>query len=158
MILARAPPRRYLRGVGIRVALGVDHAGLPVKEAVRRALVGLGAEVLDMGTDSEAPCDYPDVARSVAEAVASGRAEKGVLACGSGNGMAIVANRTRGVRAALCPDAEWARLARAHNDANILVLAGRRTPPDRASEIVRVFWETPFDGGRHERRVAKIDG
>lgn len=137
--------------------MGADHAGFGVKEALKPLLRALGAEVADMGADSEAPCDYPDVAARVARAVAAGDVARGVLVCGSGVGMAIAANRFRGVRAAVCDDAEAARLARSHNDANVLCLAARRTPPERLEEVLRAFLAAPFEGGRHARRVEKMD-
>lgn len=141
----------------MRVLVGADHAGFRAKEDLKPVLAAFGADVVDLGANSDAPCDYPEIAARVARGVAAGEAPRGVLVCGSGQGMAIAANRVPGVRAALCPDVEWARLARAHNDANVLVLAARMTPPGRIAEIVRAFFETPFEGGRHARRVAAID-
>jgi len=142
------------------VALGSDHAGFEIKDAVRRALEKAGHEVLDLGAASaDCPdCDYPDYARPVAEAVAGGRAGRGVLVCGTGIGMSIVANRLPGVRAALCHDRFTAEAARRHNDANVLCLGGRVLPEGTALDLVEVFMRTPFVGGRHARRVGKIDG
>lgn len=142
----------------MRIAVGADHAGFELKESVKRLLDSLGIEYEDFGTTSAEPVDYPDVARQVARAVAEGRFERGVLVCGTGTGMAMAANKVRGIRAAPVTTAELARLSRAHNDANILAMGGRITAPEQAAEIVRSFLETPFDAGRHERRVAKIAG
>jgi ribose 5-phosphate isomerase B len=140
-----------------RVAVASDHAGYPVKRRLQAALRAAGYEVTDFGTDSEAAVDYPDMARPLARAVAGGECERGVLVCGSGIGMSISANRYRGVRAALAWSPELAELARRHNDANVLVLPGRFVDGDQAVEILERFLETGFDGGRHARRVTKID-
>jgi RpiB/LacA/LacB family sugar-phosphate isomerase len=112
--------------------------------------------VVDFGPSGDAPCDYPDYAFPVAEGVAGGSLDRGVLVCGTGIGMSIAANKVAGVRAALVADAESARLTRGHNDANVLVMAGNRTPPEAVGEIVAAFVEAPFDGGRHAARLAKI--
>jgi RpiB/LacA/LacB family sugar-phosphate isomerase len=136
--------------------LGADHAGYELKEAVRGILRENGIPVTDVGTNGAESVDYPDFARPVAEAVSSGRFPRGILVCGSGVGMSIAANRYPGVRAALCLDEETARLSRLHNDSNILVLAGRKTDPATAARIVRVWLETGFEGGRHEKRLGKI--
>ena len=143
--------------MGTRVAVGADHAGFRTKEDLKPLLEALGLEVVDLGTHTESACDYPDHARSVAGAVSTRRADWGVLVCGSGTGMAIAANRSAHVRAAVCPDAEYARLARSHNDANILCLGARLVPPERVPEIVRTFFDTPFEGGRHAARVGKLE-
>ena len=140
----------------MRIALGADHAGFELKERLKADLARQGHEVEDFGTTTSDPADYPDYAAAVARAVASGGSDRGVLVCGTGTGMAIAANKVRRVRAAPCCDAEAARLARAHNDANVLALAGRRLGPEAAEEILTTFLATPFDGGRHARRVAKI--
>lgn len=140
----------------MKIALGADHAGFELKEHLRAFLAERGHEVEDAGTDSTASTDYPDYAERVARAVASGAAERGLLVCGTGIGMAIAANKVAGVRAANCSDLLSARMSRAHNDANVLALAGRVVTPEVAEEIVGVFLETPFDGGRHRRRLAKI--
>ena len=140
----------------MRIALGADHAGVALKNEVKRVLIDLKLDVTDFGTDGEAPVDYPDFARPVASAVADGTQDLGILVCGSGVGMSIAANKIAGVRAANVLDVESARLSRAHNDANVLALAARVTAAARAIEIVRAFLDTPFDGGRHARRVTKI--
>ena len=141
----------------MRIAIGSDHAGYAYKEKIKQYLQGLGHEVRDFGTDSEEPADYPVYIRPVAEAVARGDCARGIVLGGSGNGEAMVANRVKGVRGALCWNAESARLGRAHNDANMISLGQRMMPEAAAIEIVRVWLETPFDGGRHERRIRMID-
>ena len=138
------------------VALGADHAGFELKEALKRALDARGVAWHDVGTTGIASVDYPDYAVQVADAVAAGRADRGILVCGSGVGMAIAANKVRGVRAAPIVDVEGAVLAREHNDLNVLTLGGRRTSAADAERIVAAFLETPFAGGRHQQRVAKI--
>ena len=138
------------------VAVGADHAGFELKSALAGALGGLGLRVLDVGTSSAESVDYPDFAEAVVSAMKDGRARWGVLVCGTGIGMSIAANRHSGIRAALCHDEETARLARQHNDANVLVLGGRLMDPERAKACLRVFFETPFEAGRHSRRVAKL--
>lgn len=139
-----------------KIALGTDHAGFAKKEELKAALDELGVEYEDMGTFSEASVDYPDVARRVAESVASGEFEQGVLVCGSGTGMAIAANKVKGVRAAVAWNEDIARLARQHNNANILALAGRFTTDDELKKIVAAWLEADFEGGRHELRVKKM--
>ncbi len=139
-----------------KIIIGADHAGFPLKEAIKPLLTEMGLDVTDAGTDCERSVDYPDFAACVAEAVATGIYPRGILICGSGVGMAIVANRFPGVRAAICLDEETARLSRMHNDANILVLAGRKTDSATAHGIVRVWLTTPFEGGRHQARLDKI--
>ncbi|MBX5464144.1 MAG: ribose 5-phosphate isomerase B [Clostridia bacterium] len=141
----------------MKVALGADHGGFALKEAIRGWLEQAGHEVLDFGTHSEEACDYPDLARPAAEAVARGEAERAILVCGTGIGMSIVANKVAGVRAALCHDAYTARLSREHNDANVLCLGGRVLGPGVAREMVEIWLATPFAGGRHARRVAKVE-
>jgi ribose 5-phosphate isomerase B len=138
------------------IAIGADHGGVGLKQALAEALRARGAEVLDVGTDGTASVDYPDYGRAVAERVARGEAERGVLVCTSGIGMSIVANKFPGVRAALVGDATAARLAREHNDANVIVLGGGVTGTAEACELLQVFLDTPFAGGRHQRRVDKI--
>lgn len=140
----------------MRVALGADHAGVALKRDVKSLLADLHADVLDVGTDTDASVDYPDYAEKVAAAVVGGQVDYGILICGTGIGMAMAANKIAGVRAAPASDVETARLSREHNNANILALGARTTPIDRAMAIVRVFLATPFAGGRHERRVGKI--
>lgn len=140
----------------MRVALGADHAGVHLKDAVRSLLQSRGIEVQDFGTVDQASVDYPDYAALVGRAVASGEADRGILACGTGLGMAIAANKIEGVRAAPVVDLESARLSREHNDANILALGARVTTADMALQIVATFLDTPFAGGRHQRRLDKI--
>ena len=140
----------------MRVAIASDHGGYRLKEFVRRLLEEMEVEVLDFGTDSEESVDYPFYAAKVARAVASGEVDRGILCCGTGIGMSIVANRFPGVRAALCHDEYTARMSRLHNDANVLALGGRVLGEGVAAEIVRVWLETPFEGGRHERRLGKL--
>jgi ribose 5-phosphate isomerase B len=140
----------------MRIALGCDHAGLSLKEDVKRYLAERRAPFIDFGTNSDAPVDYPEYAARVARAVASGECERGILVCRTGIGMSIAANKVRGIRAAAVVDLESARLSREHNDANIIALAGQTMPSHVAREIVRVFLETPFAGGRHQRRVDAI--
>jgi ribose 5-phosphate isomerase B len=139
------------------IIIGADHAGYQLKESLKPFLDQLGLDVTDAGTDSDQPVDYPDIAARVGDAISGGLFPRGILICGSGVGMSIVANRFPGVRAALCLDEETARVSRMHNDSNILVLAGRKTDAEIARAIVRVWLATPFEGGRHQRRIAKID-
>ena len=139
-----------------RIALGADHAGYEEKEKIKATLDELGIQYVDMGTDSCESVDYPDYARKVAEAVSRGDFEQGLLVCGSGTGMAIAANKVKGVRAAVAWSPEIARLAREHNDANILSLPARFVPADESARIVKSFFEADFEGGRHGKRVDKI--
>ena len=139
------------------IAIASDHAGLGLKTDIRRLLQSLDIEVEDLGPQDAKSVDYPDYAHLLARAVSDGRIERGILICGSGIGMSMAANRHPGVRAALCHDAYTAEMARRHNDANILCLGERTTGPGVAEQIVRVFIETDFEGGRHQRRVAKIE-
>jgi ribose 5-phosphate isomerase B len=139
----------------MKIAVGADHAGFALKQKVVELLKGSGHEVMDRGTDTEDSCDYPDYAAAVSRDVASGRAERGVLVCSTGIGMSITANKFRGIRAALGSSAAEIRLARGHNDANVLTL-GARFPKGDAAEMLEAFLSTPFDGGRHARRVSKI--
>ena len=141
----------------MKIAIGSDHAGFRYKEIIKQNLAGLGHEVKDFGTDSEAPVDYPLFIRPVALAVAGGEAERGIVLGGSGNGEAMAANRVKGVRCALCWNSESARLARRHNDANVLSLGQRLLTEEVALEIVRVWLDTPFEGGRHLQRIQLLD-
>lgn len=141
----------------MRVAIGSDHAGFRYKEMFVQRLRDWGHDVADFGTQSTEPCDYPLYIRPVAEAVARGDFERGIVLGGSGNGEAIVANRVRGVRCTLCWNVESARLGRAHNDANVLSLGERMITPEAAVEILEVWLKTPFEGGRHQRRLELID-
>jgi ribose 5-phosphate isomerase B len=140
----------------MKIAIGSDHAGLDLKGEMVSLLKEMGADVLDMGTDSPASVDYPDFGDKVSSAVSKGEVERGVLICGTGIGMSIVANKHRNVRAALCSEPFSARMSRLHNDANILVLGGRVVGSELAKDIARVWMETPFEGGRHLRRLQKI--
>lgn len=141
----------------MKISIGSDHAGFAYKERIKKYLSELGHEVKDFGTHSDESCDYPLYIRPAAEAVARGEAERGIVLGGSGNGEAMVANRVRGVRCALCWNTESARLGRSHNNANMISLGQRMVTEETALEIVRVWLETPFDGGRHERRIRMID-
>ena len=141
----------------MKIGIGSDHAGYEYKEQIRKLLQDLGHSVKNFGTDSPLPVDYPLFIRPVAEAVARGDCDRGVVLGGSGNGEAIVANRVRGIRCALCWNIESAKLARQHNDANILSLGQRMMPLETALQIVRVWLDTPFEGGRHQRRIELID-
>lgn len=140
----------------MRIALASDHAGYAEKERLKDVLTDLGLEFDDLGTVSEESVDYPDYARKVAEQVADGKVEQGLLVCGSGTGMAITANKVPGVRAAVAWSEETARLARQHNDANVLAIGARTTPPDDIPKIVRAWFDAKFQGGRHAARVEKI--
>lgn len=141
----------------MKIALASDHAGFQHKTAIRHWLIEHGHEVRDFGTFSEEPVDYPDFIRPAAEAVASGECERGIVLGGSGNGEAIVANKIRGIRCGLCWNEEVARLNRAHNDANVLSLGQRVIPLDVALRVVEVWLTTVFEGGRHLRRIQKIE-
>ena len=141
----------------MKIAIASDHAGFPFKRAIIDHLAERGHEVEDFGTLSEEPVDYPDFVHPAAAAVASGRCERGIVLGGSGNGEAITANRHRGVRCALCWNEESARLARQHNDANVLSLGGRMMSEEQALRIVDIWLTTPFEGGRHAARIRKID-
>jgi RpiB/LacA/LacB family sugar-phosphate isomerase len=140
----------------MRIALASDHAGYAEKERLKAVLSDLGVEFDDLGPNSEESVDYPDYARKVAEQVANGRVEQGLLVCGSGTGMAITANKVPGVRAAVAWSEETARLARQHNDANVLAIGARTTPPAEIPNILRAWFSTEFEGGRHAARVNKI--
>jgi ribose 5-phosphate isomerase B len=139
------------------VALGSDHRGFRLKEMLRGWLADSGHRVLDFGTDSDEPADYPDHAFLVGEAVAARRARRGILLCGTGIGMSIAANKVHGVRAALCCDEKMAVASREHNDANVLCLAADRLSPARARRVVAAWLATGHAGGRHRRRVAKVN-
>jgi ribose 5-phosphate isomerase B len=141
----------------MKIAIGSDHAGFQYKEKIRAMLAAQGHSVKDFGTYSAERTDYPLFIRPVAEAVAQGEFERGIVLGGSGNGEAITANRVKGVRCALCWNEESARLGRAHNNANVLSLGQRMIPLELALDIVRIWLETPFDGGRHQQRIDMID-
>ena len=140
----------------MRIALGADHAGFTLKQELRGKLAALGHDVVDFGTLSAESTDYPEYAGRVGRAVAAGTAERGLLICSTGVGMSIAANKVRGIRAALGMNADEVRLTRAHNDANVLTLGARYLDAAGALELIRVFLETGFDGGRHARRIAMI--
>lgn len=141
----------------MKISLGTDHAGFHLKEAVKTLLQQLGHEVVDFGTNSEEPVDYPKFVRPAAEAVARGECDRGMVFGGSGNGEAMVANKVRGVRCALCWSEESARLSRQHNDANVLSLGERLVPEPLALSIVQIWLTTEFEGGRHAARVAQLE-
>jgi len=140
----------------MKIAIAADHAGYEEKEKIKATLDELGVEYEDMGTTSTESVDYPDYAKKVGEAVAKGEVEQGLLVCGSGTGMAIAANKVPGVRAAVAWNAEIAALAREHNDANVLSISARYINPEENAKIVKAFFTTGFDEGRHKRRVDKI--
>lgn len=142
----------------MKIALGSDHAGFEYKQAIRDWLQARGHQVVDFGTTSNAPVDYPDFIRPTAEAVARGECERGIVLGGSGNGEAMAANKVRGIRCALCWNEETARLARQHNDANMLSLGQRTIPLDLALRLVEIWLATAFEGGRHLNRIRKIEG
>jgi len=141
----------------MRIAIGSDHAGFMLKEKVKERLAKAGHDVSDLGTESPDSCDYPDYGRPVARVVASGEAERGVLCCGSGIGMCIAANRFPGVRAAVLHDEFDAEMGRRHNNANVACLAARKGDHEAQIRLLEIFLKTPFEGGRHEPRVAKLD-
>jgi ribose 5-phosphate isomerase B len=145
------------RGISLRIALASDHAGFRYKERLRKYLSAQGYQIVDFGTDSETPVDYPDFVRPAAQAVARGEVDRGLVLGGSGNGEAMCANRIRGVRCAVCWNEESARLARAHNDANMIALGQRILTEAEVVAIVDAWLATEFEGGRHLRRVLKLD-
>ncbi len=140
----------------MNVAIGCDHAGLAMKNEIMPVLDELNIEIRDFGTNSEESCDYPDYGAKVAEAVSSGGVKSGILICGTGIGMSIVANKFPGVRAALCCEDNSAKMSRLHNDANVLVLPGRIIDGNTAKGMVRTWFKTGFEGGRHQRRLDKV--
>src|SRR5688500_5472929 len=154
---ARMPWDLWELGAAVRLAIGSDHAGYAYKVILVQYLRELGHSVDDLGTYSDDAVDYPDFVRPVAEAVARGEFARGIVLGGSGNGEAIVANRVRGVRCTVCWSVESARLARAHNDSNVLSLGARLISAEEALAILDVWLTTPFDGGRHAQRIAQID-
>jgi len=140
----------------MKVAIGCDHAGTALKKEILPVLRELSIEWEDFGTDGEEPVDYPDFGEKVSQAVSNEKAERGILICSTGIGMSIVANKFPRVRASLCSEVYSARLSRLHNNANLLVLPGRLIDKETAKQIVRVWFTTPFEGGRHQRRLNKI--
>lgn len=141
----------------LRIAIGCDHAAVALKDDIVKELRSVGTQVEDLGTFTSASVDYPDFATSVAERVMAGGAERGILMCGTGIGMSITANKIPGIRAALCHDVTTARLAREHNDSNVLCIGGRTTGTAVAIDIVRTWLAAEFEGGRHQRRIDKIE-
>jgi ribose 5-phosphate isomerase B len=141
----------------MKIAMGSDHAGFAYKEKIKAWLQAQGHEVRDFGTTNSEPVDYPLFIRPAAETVASGECERGIVLGGSGNGEAMVANKVRGVRCSLCWNEQTARWARQHNDANVLAIGERTITEDLALKIVAIWLETPFEGGRHARRIAEIE-
>ena len=140
----------------MKISIAADHAGFALKEKLRQRLASEGHEVVDFGPESAASCDYPDFAQPVGRDVAQGRADRGILVCSTGIGMAMAANKIAGVRAAPAQSADEVRLTREHNDANVLTLGAKYLDEDQAAGLIRIFLETEFAGGRHARRVAKI--
>jgi len=140
----------------VRIAIGADHAGFALKTRLVSTLRSWGHEVSDLGTHDDRPVDYPPICADVARAVASRRADRGIIIGGSGQGEQIAANKIAGIRAALCNELYTARMSRAHNDANVLTLGGRIVAAELADEIVKLWLETGFDGGRHQRRIEQI--
>ncbi len=140
----------------MKVAIGADHAGYQLKDSLKKLLDEMGVAYQDFGTSNAQSVDYPDFARAVAEGVGGGGFDRGILVCGTGVGMAIAANKVTGVRSAAIVDTDTAKLAREHNDLNVLALGARVLPESRAREIVKTFLQTPFEGGRHAPRVEKI--
>jgi len=140
----------------MKIAMASDHAAYTLKEYLKAYLIEQGYEVMDFGTHSEESMDYPDTIKLAARAVAHGQVDRGIVMCGSGIGASIVANKVIGIRAALCLDEYSAEYSRRHNDANVMVLAGRRTPPEQAKKLVAIWLSTEFEGGRHSRRIEKI--
>lgn len=141
----------------MKIATGCDHAGLAVKEEIKKFLERRGDKIKDFGANSTDAVDYPDYVHPLATAVEKGEQEFGILVCGSGNGVAMTANKHAGIRAALCWNAEIASLARQHNNANVICIPARFVSPEEAINMVEKFLSTPFEGGRHERRVKKIN-
>ncbi len=146
-----------MNGEAVKIAIGADHAGFLYKEQIKAFLIERGETVQDCGTDTEVSVDYPPIMRQVALAVATGDCDRGIVLGGSGNGEAIVANRVKGIRCALCWSVETAKLAREHNNANMISMGQRLIPLETALDIVRTWLETPFEGGRHARRIQQID-
>lgn len=139
------------------LAIASDHGGFQLKEIIRKHLAERGEKVVDLGTSSEESVDYPVYGKACAEAVASGKAERGIVVCGTGIGISIAANKVKGIRCGLCTSVEMAQLTRQHNNANMLALGGRTTDPDLALQIVDAFLDTEFEGGRHKRRTDMLD-
>ncbi len=141
----------------MKIAVASDHGGYALKEEIKKYLISRDIEVVDLGTDSEQSVDYPIYGKACGEAVADGRAERGIVCCGTGIGISIAANKVRGIRCALCTNVHMAEMSRRHNDANILALGGRTTETDEALQIVGAWLDTGFEGGRHQRRVDMLN-
>jgi ribose 5-phosphate isomerase B len=156
MVTMGSTPREHSTIPAMRIAIGADHAGFALKEHLKSTLARLGHQVEDHGTDSETPVDYPPICAAIGRAVAAGRADRGIVLGGSGQGEQMAANKVAGVRAALCNDLYTARFARLHNDANVLSMGARVVGVGLAEEILRTFLATGFEGGRHARRVAQL--
>ena len=141
----------------MKIAVASDHGGFALKEEIKKYLISEGIEVIDLGTDSEESVDYPVYGKLCGEAVASGKADRGIVCCSTGIGISMVANKIKGIRCALCTDAYMAEMTRKHNDANMLALGGKTTDTDTALTITKTWLETEFEGGRHKRRVDMIN-
>lgn len=141
----------------MKIAVASDHGGYRLKETIRKYLVSRNIDVLDLGTDSEESVDYPIFGRACGEAVASGKADRGIVCCGTGIGISIAANKVKGIRCALCTDVHMAEMSRKHNDSNILAMGGRTTGEETALSITAAWLDTEFEGGRHQRRVDMLD-
>jgi ribose 5-phosphate isomerase B len=139
------------------ILIGSDHAGFSLKTFLKEVMEQDGLQIVDVGCAADISCDYPDYARSLCERILSGEAARGILICGTGLGMSMAANRFSGIRAALCTSEYQARMSRAHNDANVLIIGGRVTGVEVALSILRAWLETPFEGGRHQRRIDRIE-
>lgn len=141
----------------MKIAVASDHGGYALKEEIKKFLAGKGIEVLDLGTHSEESVDYPEYGKACGDAVASGKADRGIVCCGTGIGISIAANKVKGIRCALCTDVHMAEMSRKHNDSNILAMGGRTTGTEKALEIAEAWLDTEFEGGRHKRRVDMLD-
>lgn len=141
----------------MKIAVASDHGGYQLKEAVKKLLQERGIEILDLGTNSEESVDYPEYGHACGEAVASGKADRGIVCCGTGIGISIAANKVKGIRCALCTDVNMAEMTRRHNDANILAMGGRTTDTELALKITAAWLDTEFEGGRHQRRVDMLN-
>lgn len=141
----------------MKVAVASDHGGYKLKEKVKEYLISRDIDVVDLGTDSEESVDYPEYGRACAKAVAGGEADRGIVCCGTGIGISIAANKVKGIRCGLCTNVEMARLTRQHNDANMLAMGGRIIDDETAMAITEAFIDTEFEGGRHQRRIDKIE-
>jgi ribose 5-phosphate isomerase B len=155
-IVTRTMPDNVLAQKGDTVAIASDHAGVGLKDTVAKDLTAMGFKVMDLGTTGTDSVDYPDYGHALAQAIQDRKAKAGVAICGTGIGISIAANRHPGVRAALVYDDNTARMAREHNDANIVAMGARTTPPEKARELIKTFFATAFGGGRHSQRVAKL--